>query len=422
MLASRQIVPRDTDRTNGCIGLSESTAILNKPIAGGFEGGVSMDGLATKLFQQVSSSFLFALLLASMAGSSLQAEERRYVVVDQDASGPAGSDQTALLVFLQSPSVNLLGITVVTGDAWLDEEVAHTLRMLELIGRTDVKVYAGASYPLLRTQEETLLSETLYGKVAWKGAWRPDGHAAEVIPPLAEGNPTTKPAQEDAAHFMIRMVHEHPHQVTIYGAGPLTNIALAIRLDPHFAELAKELVLMGGSLNPRTDDPEFVNNPHHEFNFWFDPESSSITWRAPWARIVDTTVDSSIQTRPTEAMFADWAHLDSPAARYLTKYTAHPVEAYLWDELAAASWLDPSITTHERLVYMDVNTQHGAGYGDTLIWSDKDRPRLALQEVHAQTDIDFPKLEKMLHQLLANPAPGETHPLMPGNRISSTLK
>ena len=199
----------------------------------------------------------------------------RYVVVDQDASGPAGSDMTALLVFLQSPQVKLLGITVVTGDAWRDEEVQHTLRLLELVGRTDVKVYPGAESPLVRTQQETLLAEPIYGRPVWKGAWRDSYHAAEVVPTLPEGAPTTTAQAEDAAHFMIRMVHQYPHQVTIYGAGPLTNIALAIRLDSHFAELAEGLVIMGGSLNPRTDDPEFVNDPRHEFNLWFDPEAAS---------------------------------------------------------------------------------------------------------------------------------------------------
>ena len=215
---------------------------------------------------------------------SLSAQQK-YVIADQDAAGPAGSDMTALLVFLQSPQVKLLGITVVTGDAWRDEEVAHTLRLLELVGRTDVKVYAGAKYPLVRTQAETKISEQLYGKVSWNGAWQEGGHAAAVIPPMPEGAPTTKPAEEDAAHFMIRMVHQYPNQVTIYGAGPMTNIAMAIRLDPSFAELAKELVVMGGSMNPRTDDPEFADNPRHEFNFSFDPEAASITLRAPWAKI-----------------------------------------------------------------------------------------------------------------------------------------
>ena len=344
--------------------------------------------------------------------SPLMAQDQQYVIADQDASGPAGSDMTALLVFLQSPKVKLLGITVVTGDAWRDEEVAHTLRLLELIGRTDVKVYLGAEYPLVRTLEETRINAQLYGTVAWNGAWSLGGHEARVIPRMPEGEPLTKAADEDAAHFMVRMVHQYPHQVTIYGAGPMTNIALAIRLDTHFAELAKELVVMGGSLNPLTDDQEFVDNPRHEFNYWFDPEAASITLRAHWAKITDTTVDASVQTRPAEQMFAAWSHLDTPAARYLTKYTTRPLFAYMWDELAAAAWLEPDIITRERYVYMDVDTAHGPSYGNTLIWNDKDKPVIPLQKVHAQMDVDFPKLEKKLTELLSKPAPGETKPLM----------
>jgi inosine-uridine nucleoside N-ribohydrolase len=340
------------------------------------------------------------------------ADERRMVIADQDVAGPAGSDLISLLVFLQSSQVNLLGITVVTGDAWRDEEVATALRLLEMVGRTDVKVYVGADYPLVRTQQETEIFAQLYGKAKWNGAWAKGSHAATVIPKLPQGLPTTKPADENAAHFMIRMVHKYPHQVTIYGAGPMTNIALAIRLDSHFAELARELVVMGGSLNPRTDDPEFVNTPRHEFNFWFDPEAASITLRAPWAKITDTTVDASVETKPTEEMFAKWAKLNSPAARYVTKFTERPLVAFMWDELAAAAWLDPEIVTHERVVYMDVNTVHGPAYGDTLIWDENDKPVITLQKVHAQVDVDFPRLKKKLTELFSKPAPDEANPLM----------
>ena len=97
---------------------------------------------------------------------------------------------------------------------------------------------------------------------------------------MAEGQPTIKAIDEDAAHFLIRQVRAHPHQVTIYAAGPLTNIALAISIDPEFAELTKGIVMMGGSLNPQTDDPEFATSPRHEFNFWFDPEAAHIVLRA----------------------------------------------------------------------------------------------------------------------------------------------
>jgi purine nucleosidase len=363
----------------------------------------------TKLRIAVLASFL-----AAAAVFSTPAIAQRYVIADQDASGPAGSDMTSLLVLLQSPEVKLLGITVVTGDGWRDEEVAHTLRLLEWIGRTDVKVYAGAEYPLVRTFEETKIASQLYGSVAWLGAWRwnqPSFHEASVIPKMREGSPTTKAASEDAVHFMIRMVHMYPHQVTIYGAGPMTNIALAVRTDPEFAGLAKELVIMGGSLTPQTTDPEFVNSPRHEFNFWFDPEAARIVLRAPWPKITDTTVDASLETNLSEALLSDWAKLNSPAARYLVKFSTMRT-GYLWDELAAAAWLDPTIVKRERLVYMDVNVNPGPTYGDTLIWNDKDKPAIPLQKVHAQVDIDFPKLQKALHTMLASPAPGAQNPLM----------
>ena len=86
-------------------------------------------------------------LVATACSAPAAAQEQRYVIADQDASGPGGSDMMSLLVFLQSPKVNLLGITVVTGDSWRDPEVAHALRLLEIVGRTDVKKPFHASTP-----------------------------------------------------------------------------------------------------------------------------------------------------------------------------------------------------------------------------------------------------------------------------------
>ena len=71
---------------------------------------------------------------------------------------------------------------------------------------------------------------------------------------MPEGSPTIKASSEDAAHFLIRTVRAYPHQVTIYAGGPLTNLSLAQAIDPEFAALAKELVWMGGSIHPTTDE------------------------------------------------------------------------------------------------------------------------------------------------------------------------
>ena len=108
---------------------------------------------------------LLLRLLRSPAQSFAPAQ-KRLVLIDQDGSGPGGSDQMAMLALLQSPDVQVLGITMVTGDAWRDEETLHTLRMLELTGHADVPVARGAVFPLVRDQEETHLEEALDGKVA----------------------------------------------------------------------------------------------------------------------------------------------------------------------------------------------------------------------------------------------------------------
>jgi inosine-uridine nucleoside N-ribohydrolase len=293
--------------------------------------------------------------------------------------------------------------------------------MLELIGRTDVPVVPGAVFPLVRTQEETRLSAQLVGKVVWLGAWgqgpttlvstdhgvvgvtpqNPATHGPWEVPPLPEGAPHTRPLDEDAAHFLIRQVHAHPHEVTIYAAGPLTNIALAVAIDPTFAALTRGIVIMGGSLNPQTDDPEFSTSPRHEFNFWFDPEAAHMVLRAHWPRIDVTTVDISIKAMFTQQMLDAISKSSNPAARYIASYSQD--RYYLWDELTACAWLDPSIITRERQVYMDVDLSHGPTYGDTLTWTAQLRPPIDLQLVHAQMDLDLPRFMKLFVDLMSAP-------------------
>jgi purine nucleosidase len=354
-------------------------------------------------------STLAACLVFALPQSAAQPTQPRLVLIDQDGSGPGGSNQMAMMTLLQSPQAKVLGITMVSGNAWEPEEVQHTLRMLELIHRTDVPVVPGAIFPLVRTQQETKLWQDLYGTTSWLGAWgdaaqqtgAASKHAPEAVPPLAEGEPTTQPLAEDAAHFLIRQVHAHPHQVTIYAAGPLTNIALALSIDPGFAALTQGIVIMGGSLNPGTNDPEYATDPRHEFNFWFDPEAAHITLHAHWPRIDLTTVDISIQASFTQAMLDQIGASKNPAAQYIARYSQD--RYYLWDELAAAAWLDPTIITAERKLYLDVDLSHGATYGDTLAWTDANKPDLDLQLVHVQTDLDVPRFTRMFVALMEAP-------------------
>jgi purine nucleosidase len=378
------------------------------------------------------------LTLTLMVGAGFCPAQKRLVLIDQDGSGPGGSNQMAMLTLLQAPNVEVLGITMVTGNAWRDEETLHTLRMLELTGHGNVPVAKGAVFPLVRTERETRLAEALYGKVAWLGAWGEGQttlvetaggvtpmttgqfreHGPYEIPPMPEGQPALKAIDEDAAHFLISQVRAHPHEVTIYAAGPMTNIALAISIDAEFAGLTKGIVLMGGSLNPETDDPEFATSPRHEFNFWFDPEAAHIVLRADWPRVDVTTVDVSIKAPFTQQMFDKISKAQTPAAKYIASWSQD--RYYLWDELAACAWLDPTLITKEKVVYMDVDLNHGPSYGDTLTWTEKFKPATGVRLVHAQVDLDLPRFQKMFVDLTtcggadgACAPGGSSHPTLP---------
>jgi inosine-uridine nucleoside N-ribohydrolase len=242
----------------------------------------------------------------------------------------------------------------------------------------------------------------------YQGAWNwGKVHGPFDVPPLLEGAPATKPANEDAAHFMIRMVHRYPHQVTIYEGGPLTDLALAITIDPQFAELARELIVMGGSIDPQSTDPEFRMSPRREFNFWMDPEATHAVLHAHWARIVDTPVDISIKTRLTKEMIAEIGKTNTPAAQYIAKYAN---SEYMWDELAAIAWLDPKIITRTEKLYLDASIDQGPSYGDTLAWEPGSNPGIGEQFVIVNTDLDKSKFEKEFIDLMTRPTPQSHFP------------
>ncbi|HEX3683409.1 MAG TPA: nucleoside hydrolase [Bryobacteraceae bacterium] len=340
-----------------------------------------------------------ALLL--VGSSLLCAQQRRKVIFDQDCAGPGGTDMQSLLVMVQSPNVDVLGVTVVSGDQWRDEEVMHALRLLEIAGRTDIPVVSGAAFPLVHTREEANLAQERYGKVNYMGAWDQRWwHEPFTVPKLAEGEPQTKAAGEDAAHFLVRMVHKYPHEVTIYEGGPMTNLALAIALDPQLPELAQGLVFMGGSLNPMSDEPEFANSPRHEFNIWFDPEAAYIVLRARWQKIVCTPVDISIKTKLSPEMIKKIEASGTGLAQYLARFYQ---PNYMWDELAAAAWLDPSLITKKVTHFMSVDIDHGAGYGNTLIWDESEKPKVSVQPVEIQLDLNTGKFYDMFVSLMTRP-------------------
>lgn len=346
-----------------------------------------------------SRSFAFTLAVVTLLARIASAQSQLKVIVDQDARGPCTTDIQSILVFVQSPRVEVLGITIVSGDLWMEQELRHTLRALEIAGRTDIPVYRGAVFPLVHTQEEAKRWEALYGKQPYHGAWDGEAKPYDVVP-LREGEPTTPPAEGHAANFIVEAVNRYPGQVTIWGGGPLTNIALAIALDPEVPRKAKELVVMGGGLAPRH---------RREFNWWFDPEAARIVLRAPWRRISVTPADVSTKTRHSDEIVGRIAKAGTPLARYIEKFHAVPrdtsnpdwmPEIFMWDELSAASVLDPSLITKTREMYIDVDIDHGIQYGYTLAWELGPHEPAGVGKATVHMDVDLERFYDLYVELM----------------------
>jgi inosine-uridine nucleoside N-ribohydrolase len=317
------------------------------------------------------------------------------VYVDNDFLGPGQSNIQSLIPLLHTPGIKLLGVGVVTGDAWLAEEEAHVLRFLEIAGRPEIPVFAGAQMPLIRTQNEMTAWEMRYGRIPWKGAWNapkagrtyhPNDPA--LVPPLVEGVPSIKVASESAVSFLIRMLHEHPGKVTIVTAGPLTNIALAVRLDPDVPKLAKEIVIEGGKLD--NSIARVTGNPDYgtDFNFLFDPEAAHIVLTSPWSRVT-VVGDVTEPVKVTREIAEQIGKSGSPVAKYFQSYAR--VGQPFWDEITVEVALEKTLVTREIVARMDVDILPGPTYGQAQVWSEDQAPGNGETQVHIVQGIDVPR-------------------------------
>ena len=356
-------------------------------------------------------SAMWALVVLIYAACG-HAADRELVVIDQDGSGPGGSNQRSIMALLQAPRVQVLGISMVTGNAWMTDETAHTLRMLELVGRRDVPVYRGATYPLVRSKNRTLAMQRFDGRSAWLGAYghgkTGNGGQPGAVGEMPEGKPTIKADRLSAARFLVRAVRRHPGQVTVWAAGPLTNLALAQRMDPGFARLARQLVIMGGSISPETDNAEFSTRPNHEFNFWFDPEAAHIVLNAPWKQITDTSVDISLKATFTDRMMNQLKDSSGPAAQYLVKYDQE--RYFMWDEIAALGWLYPELITQHKRLYLDTDLSRGPNYGNTVAWDEQQKPAVTGPPVDVQLDLNVKRFKQRFIELMQAPTPQAERP------------
>lgn len=334
------------------------------------------------------STFLAGLfVLLPLHGHAQTPGDPNYIIIDNDFAGPGGTNIQSVIPLLGQPDkATVLGFTVVVGDGWENEAAAHLSRFLEIAGSPEtLPVVPGATQPLVNSRARLLAWEKSNGKMPWKGAWRGDAPDFQPpVKPLKEGMPDRKLSSETAALFLIRQVHAHPHQITLLAAGPLTNIALAIKLDPEFASLCRRLVFMGaivdGNLSQVTQSADYYT----DFNFMFDPEAASITLEAPFPEVVSVGgVANAI--RMTADIRDQATRSTGPVADYVRQYF-HPQP--MWDELAAAISVDPALVTDKVVAYMDVDLTHGPNYGYAHVWPESTRPHIGERPVTIVTAVD----------------------------------
>lgn len=316
------------------------------------------------------SVLLGAALVTPAAGQAVATKKK--VFIDQDGAA-LGTDMIATLAMLQSPDVEVLGITVTAGDAWVKAGTAHMLRMLELTGHGGVPVASGAAFPLINSREQTTAWEAQFGEFSYKGAWNPGRyHAPDVVPTPPTGGTALRPIDLHGALFMIQQIRKYPGEVTLWVGGPFTTVALALGLDPEIATLAKELVLMGAGFNVGQGGNHRING-RREFNWWWDPEATRIAMSAPWKKIVITPVDISVKTSLSDTVKRRLAGSNAKAAQFITKF--HPPGqsgggGFMWDEISVLAFLDPSLITKQQQLYVNIDIDHGAGYGQTIFVED----------------------------------------------------
>ncbi len=273
------------------------------------------------------------------------------VIIDTD---PGVDDALALLLAMRSPELKIEAITAVAGNVPLELTLPNALRMVEVAGRTDIPVAAGARAPLAR---RLVTASYAHGENGLGGAVFPE--------------PKLKPAAQPAAALIRDIVRKYPGEVSLVPVGPMTNIATALNLDPDLPGLIPGITLMGGSLSGGNITPAA------EFNVYVDPEAARIVFQSgiPITMVgLDATRKTSLTEDHVRTLEAAQNPVSQAAAKIGRKALEHNrqmgflVGPNMHDSLAVATFLDPSLVTLKDY-YVDVETTGELTAGETLGYS-----------------------------------------------------
>lgn len=272
--------------------------------------------------------------------------EPRQIILDCD---PGHDDAVAMMLALANPAIDLLGITTVGGNQTLEKITRNAQSVLVACGRDDVPVYAGAARPLVRRVE---IAPDIHGDSGLDGVELPE---------------PTRPVEDlHGVRFIVDTVMAaEPGTVTLVATGPLTNVALAARLEPRIVERAREVVVMGGGYH------EGNWTAVAEFNIWVDPEAAHIVFDEAWP-LTMVGLDLTHQALATPEVEEQVRAIDSPLGEFFLGLMAFFRKAYrehqgfidppVHDACTIAYLIDPAIVATQKVpLTVELRGEHTVG-------------------------------------------------------------
>ncbi|PKM64593.1 MAG: nucleoside hydrolase [Firmicutes bacterium HGW-Firmicutes-20] len=271
------------------------------------------------------------------------------LIMDVD---PGIDDSLALLLAGLSPEIELLAITVVSGNIEVDQAARNAKFSMRMIGRDDVMIAKGCARPIHRNYVDAT-----------------DTHGIDGIGEMYF--PKEEPEDHGSAIEVItRLLRLYPHQITIAALGPLSNLATILKQDPEVLSLAKEIIIMGGSVNVCGNC-----SPVAEYNFWCDPHAAKIFFDANVHNVTLVPLDVTYKILLTPNMREMIRQFKTPLSEYVTNITGFYVDFH-WaqertlgcvinDPLVIAYILDRSILNC-KFGQVQVETE-GIAMGESVV-------------------------------------------------------
>lgn len=315
--------------------------------------------------------------------------EPKKIIIDTD---PGIDDAMAIFVALQSPEVEVIGLTTIYGNVYTTLATRNALHLLEVAGRTDIPVAEG-SHVTITKGTKLRIADFVHGA---------DGLGNQNFPP-----PKGKPIEQSAAAFLVEQANLYPGKITVVALGPLTNIALATQLEPAFAKNIGQIVLLGGAFAVNGNV-----NPAAEANIFGDPDAADIVFTSG-ADILGVGINVTHQVVLTDADREKLARSNGKFAQYLCKildvYFSYHRDAYstkgvyLHDPTALLAAVNPSLITYtEGVVRVQTNGitrgltilyNKQKRFGEVTEWSDKPTVKVAVT-------VDAPAVVNLVMELL----------------------